>query len=142
GKKVRYCIIPRSSGELIVASLDGESWEEVIPTTAQPSSAKRNVANQWAAINAKQEQLHQIQNMFVSLCERLYGGVPKLTAVGDDVILPGTSSEPASSENASPKTEAASDAAASSTGIRTQTNAGRASTGAGVITAPAQSQVS
>jgi transposase InsO family protein len=89
GKRARYITIPRTSGNpFVLASLDGDPWEAVIPAKQVRPSSKRRAKNQWRAIEVEQRHLREYKSQFLSLCERLYGGVTMLSTSSEEVVPP------------------------------------------------------
>lgn len=89
GKRARYIVIPRPSGvPIVLASLDGDPWEAVLPAKEVRPSSKRRAKNQWRAIEVEQQHLREYMKQFRSLCERLYGGVTMLDTSSEEAVPP------------------------------------------------------
>lgn len=101
---VRYCMLPTTHGNHYLATLDGDTWERIIPTTEALPARREHVEEQWASLNAEQVRLHELRKQFREISERLYGGVPLQNIADDNAILP--SQVPTPKQKKAPKSDA------------------------------------
>jgi hypothetical protein len=85
--QVRYCIIPLTKGELVVASIDEETWEEVIPVDQELTARRSHVKKQWGSIREKHGRLKQMRDFFQQRMEEMHGGMVA-RSLTEDPILP------------------------------------------------------
>jgi len=97
GKKVRYCIIPRSKDQLVLTSLDGTIWEPIVRTSQLSTVGRRHAKRQRELITVAEDRLRQYQERFEQLCNEKFGAVPQLAVLGNEIVIP----EPKRSKKAS-----------------------------------------
>jgi hypothetical protein len=85
---VQFCVLPTMQGNHYLATLNGDDWERIIPTTESLPARREHVEEQWGALNFEQGRLNEIRKRFREASERLYGAVPLQDIASDNAILP------------------------------------------------------
>lgn len=100
GKKARYCVIPLSKGQHVLASLDGAPWEPIVPTK-QVSAGRRHSKRQRELITVAEDRLQEYRNHFERLCSEIFGAVPQLSVLGNEITIPEPKNSKAAAAGAS-----------------------------------------
>ncbi len=91
--KVPLYVLPLVEGDdvgekkLVIASLDGNTWEEVIPIKSRLPSAKKHVENQRSALKRKKQELGAIFGDLQAILNEKYASKPQLHALTGAPII-------------------------------------------------------